>query len=257
MSHASSEFEVSFRSRGYEVDRSGAVALPVLLSYLEHTRWEWMHDDSLGLVDLLAEGHFFVVREQALEVLEPIKMRRDLRITGSLSHVGRSQVQVRHIIRDAETREVVAHARVVGLWLNPARRLCRLPDSMRAAVAEGAELPPVILEPPAFEPPEDAALGQVLVRPSDCDRFDHVNAGAWLRLVDDARIAAGFDCAGEACVLRYDQEALAGERLDTVVWRPQPGTAAIVLASGGQPRCRALIRWRTGSLSSAPRVIGA
>lgn len=216
--------ERRIRSRGYECDGTRTVSLPVFLSYLESLRWEWIQTDELGLVPLLHTGHFFVVQKQIVEIVRRVGMSVDLVLRGSLEHVGRCQARVHHEVVRASDGALVAHAQVTGCWLGPARRLVRLPDSIREACrsdlnggylpidpAHETPLPPLdeedanealsFITPPAQryeslglgaslpEAPEGPFAEHVLtVKPRDLDIFDHVNASHWLRFADDARI---------------------------------------------------------------------
>ena len=87
-----------FTVRGYEVDSTRTTPLPVVLSFLEQLRWEWIIDPRWGLAEGVHTGHFFVVRRQILELVERPRFGDRLTITGQVEKIGRSLVVVRHIL---------------------------------------------------------------------------------------------------------------------------------------------------------------
>ncbi len=245
MSAVEPPFEVAFRTRGYETDATGTVPAHVFLSYLEQLRWEWMSYDPLGLRELVLEGYFFVVQQQALEVLAPVTMRRDLRATGVVEHVGRSQVHVRHLVLDEDGTRV-ASARVTGLWLSPKRHLVRVPDQLRAYKASQAATLAEYPTPPSLsapkEAPADAHTHPITVRPSDLDRFSHVNAATYLRFFQDARLACAPDTGrAREVALVYDREAVAHDELVVSTWRDD-GVFRFMLRRAEETLCRGAIR---------------
>lgn len=241
-------FERTFRVRGYEVDVTRTTPLPVVFSFLEQLRWEWLAEPAWGLVDGVHGGSFFVVRSQIVELVERPRFMDELTVTGEMEKVGRSVVSVRHRLRCGD-REL-GHARVQGVWLGPDRRLARIPDAAREvgrrhaetlgplgslagspedAVLPGADArsfldaPRIVhrargLELSTEPPPADAPSVHLVVRPSDCDVFDHANASSWLRWFDDARLALGHVGMPARCAVEYHAEAVAGDALTVSVW---------------------------------------
>jgi acyl-CoA thioesterase FadM len=215
-------YQTVLRTRGYECDRTRTVPIPVFMSYLEHLRWEVIRRPELGLEPLLDQGCFFVVGRQAVELLVRVGLGVELRLTTRIEKVGRATAEVTHAVHRVVDDVLVAHARVMGMWLGPDRRLARLPDSLREvwrqhdalprpalspptpAAGASAYTPSIVsppevvhtmcgldgLAPPPDGPPEGAWAYQMTVRPSDIDIFDHVNAASYLRFCDDARLAA-------------------------------------------------------------------
>lgn len=220
-------FEADLVTRGTELDPTGTVGMPVFLRYFEHVRWLLMREPVLGLTDLVHTGHFFVVRSQTIELRRRVGQGVPLRFRTRLAAVGRSTAEVEHLVtRDDDT--LVAHARVLGVWLGPQRRIVRLPDRFREHVAAPDTRSPLASEldaPPArvaqvaritgghagsfFDPPEvvlsplgvtvDAPAApphtplyehHLVVPPRDLDLFSHVNAATWLAYADDARLLA-------------------------------------------------------------------
>ncbi|MEZ4321030.1 MAG: thioesterase [Myxococcota bacterium] len=264
-------FERTMVVRGYEVDESRTTPLPVVLSFLEQLRWEWIADPAWGLAEGVHTGHFFVVRQQILELVERPRFGDALTITGALERIGRSVVVVRHRLR--VDGRIVGHARVTGVWLGPDRRLARLPEKAREvgriqvaslmpepvegaerdAVLEGEEARSFVDAPRhvyrvrglELEPPERldvAPCAKLLVRPSDCDVFAHVNASAYLRFFDDARLRAGIPGLLQRVALDYRAEALAGEALDLRLGERRPdGTLDAVLERDGTVLCSGVL----------------
>lgn len=214
-------YEERIVTRGYEADNRRTVPLTQYLSYLEHLRWEWLRDERLGLEPLIHDGHFFVVREQVLELVRRVKMKTPLILQGWLEHVGRGVVKVRHQALRERDGALVVDARVEGVWLGPTRRPARLPDAVRAMVAEGApargalrleeaqaddhqsaetsffEPPQPVFEPRGLDvhappkaeaPPAGAWKRELVVLPTEMDIFDHVNAVTYLRYFEDTRV---------------------------------------------------------------------
>jgi len=255
--------------RGYEVDASRTTPLPVMLSFLEQLRWEWIADPAWGLAEGIHHGHFFVVRQQILEMVERPRFGDALTITGALEKVGRSLVHVRHIL-SIDGRHV-GHARVQGVWLGPDRKLARIPPLARQIGREqGASLGPMsicgadedailhgdsersfldaprhlyrargleLTPPRALDVPISAA---VKVRPSDCDVFNHVNASQYLRYFDDARIALGHTGMLQRVGLYYPAEALSGDEL-TIRIQPNGDELYGVLERDGTLLCGAVL----------------
>ena len=239
--------EIPLRTRGYEVDRTRTVPLPVFLSYLEHVRWEWIQDPALGLLPLLHQGHFFVVQRQTVEIVQTVGLSVDVVARGVLDHVGRCQARVRHTVRRADDGALLAQAVVWGLWLGPNRRLSRLPDGMRdywraepAVDIDIGELTPTVgdettslIAPattvyaplgldvtlPEGAPPDRAVKHLVTVRPSDTDVFEHVNASVWMSMVEDARHqTTPLTGPARRVSIDYPQEAIIGEQLTVYGW---------------------------------------
>jgi len=119
-------------TRGTEIDATATVPLPIFVRYFEHLRWLDIQDPRLGLVDLLHESHFFVVRMQVVELRRRVGQGVPLRLATRFLQVGRSTATVRHTAHRETDGALVAHARVMGAWLGPSRRLARLPEAFRA-----------------------------------------------------------------------------------------------------------------------------
>ena len=216
-------FEDHIVTRGYETDFTGTVPMPIVFRFFEHTRWLMMRDPRLGIVDLVHGGHFFVVREQTIEVLRHLGQGVALVMHTRFDQAGRSTAGVYHELLRESDGALVARAHVTGVWIGPNRRMARLPDHLRdVARAQAAELrehpptphrpaaqprargiatsffePPEVVHPglgldvspPAGPPPAGAFTHEVVVPPRELDIFSHVNAATWLSYCDDARHA--------------------------------------------------------------------
>ncbi|MCA9571208.1 MAG: acyl-[acyl-carrier-protein] thioesterase [Myxococcales bacterium] len=253
--------------RGYEVDASRTTPLPVVFSFLEQLRWEWMTDPAWGLQDGLHDGYFFVVRRQVLELVERPRFGDALHITGTIETVGRSQIVVRH--RLSVDGRPVGHARVTGVWLGPNRRLARLPDTARElgrlqaaqdgpfgelphpGPAEADASPSFIAAPRQLFAPRGLDLEpdytfeaegsrELVVRPSDCDVFEHVNASSCLQFCDEVRKLEGLGGLTNRAGIDYRNEALAGDRL-AVDWRRSGDGLVFRIRRGDEALCAAVV----------------
>lgn len=220
-------FEHRLTTRGTEIDGTATISPYTVLRYFEHIRWMIMQEPALGLIDLIHDSHFFVVRTQVLELRRRVGMGVDLLVRTHFEHCGRSTARVYHEAVRAADGAVVARARVTGVWLGRDRRMARIPDAfreyaeMQAALApedtvtndlagdpvietgfEGhagsfiapptATFPPMTVstEPPRTLPTAFLHIHPLTVRPQDLDVFGHVNAATWLSFADDARVFA-------------------------------------------------------------------
>ncbi|PKN56770.1 MAG: hypothetical protein CVU56_14390 [Deltaproteobacteria bacterium HGW-Deltaproteobacteria-14] len=216
-------FEERLVTRGYETDYTGTIPMPIVFRFFEHKRWLMMRDPRLGIIDHVHAGHFFVVREQTIEILRHLGQGVALVIRTRFDQAGRSTLGVSHELLRASDGALVARAHVTGVWIGPNRRMVRLPDHLRdVARAQAAELrahpptphrptaqphdrglatsffePPEVVHPglgldvtpPAGPPPPGAFTHDVVVPPRELDIFSHVNAATWLAYCDDARHA--------------------------------------------------------------------
>lgn len=231
-------FSAEIVTRGTEIDTTATVPMNAYVRYFEHLRWLVMQEPELGLVDLIHEGHFFVVRSQTIALRRRIGQGVGLHLETRFSEVGRSTARVHHTARRISDGALVAEAQVIGVWLGPSRRMARLPDTFRAAAAARMSVSSVLAadvpegparvvdtaggsatsftEPPLVElaplgvavqaPPVPAFLDyehRIIVPPRDLDVFSHVNAATFLAYADDARWFA-------ARALAIDAEVAAG-----------------------------------------------
>ncbi len=251
-------YSIDLVTRGYEADPTRRVPLPMMLQYLEHLRWRSIVDPTSGLAPFVDLGHFFVVRNQEMCVQRAVGQDTALRAYMWPRGIGRSRIELGHELRRVEDGALVARAHVVGLWLDPNRRLSRIPDALRtfSAAIEAPEeapaassstaatdrhessyiRPPDLVFPergldivPPADPPADGAFEyRTHVRPSDLDIFAHVNAATYLRFCDDARVASdgilglGLRRPLMRCSIHHEKETVEGEPMRIQLWRPQP-----------------------------------
>ena len=271
--------ERTFRTRGYECDATRTVPLPVVFSYLEHVRWEWIQLPELGLAPLLHQGYFFVVQRQTAEIVRRVGMSTDIQVRGAFKRVGRSQAIVRQVVIRKSDGALLVDAQVVGCWLGPNRKLARIPNETREVggrdnvdelvCARAHEVEPAVggveaslIAPPeiVYQPlgldlplpkviPEDAIESRVVVRPSDLDIFDHVNASNWLRLVDDARVLAARSGhlsplalnPSRRAAIDHPREACLGDELTIHTWPVDATHFAAMITLQGDIVCRASV----------------
>ncbi len=221
-------FELALRTRGYEADFTGTIPMPAFFRYFEYTRWELMREPRLGLLDAVHAGHFFVVRQQNVELLRHLGQGVPLIVRTWFDEVGRISATVHHEALRADDGALVAQARVTGVWIGPNRKMTKLPAKMRAlakaqiaALADGPtrrgvaadvatsaavggqrtsffeplevvhpELGLDVTPPPPTTPTEASFHLDLIVPHRDLDIFSHVNAATWLSYCDEARHAA-------------------------------------------------------------------
>lgn len=178
-------FERPLRTRGYETDASRAIPLAVFLEYLENLRWECLLDPAFHIVDFIRSGHFFVVRDQRVQIVRRVGMGEDLALRLHFEHIGRSLARVRHDVVRVRDGALVAQARVTGAFLGPTRRPARIPDRFRevarAMIHVASDLPPDAAAPPTAELSEST--------PPAHRRAPSQHATSWLDPVEDAHPA--------------------------------------------------------------------
>ncbi|MEQ1569981.1 MAG: acyl-[acyl-carrier-protein] thioesterase [Myxococcota bacterium] len=249
-------FRTDLVVRGYECGPASTVGLPVVLSYLEHCRWQWILDPDLGLVDELRRGSFFVVHRATLALCRGFGIGTALTVRAALRSVSRVSCEVEQdLVRDDGV--LLARAQLTAVWLGANGALRRVPDPTRQAVTDApltaTVAPPSsgggsFLSPPeptfdgpverlvAREVPGDADERPVTVRLSDCDLHAHLNNAAWLRLFEDA---LGEPVA--AADVEYRGQAGPGDTLQLRSW-PHPAGRAFAAARGDDVLCRAVLR---------------
>ena len=269
-------------TRGYEADPTRRVPLPMVFQYLEHLRWRSIIDPDSGLAPFVDEGHFFVVHKQGLVLRRGFGQDTDIRVYLWPVKLGRSSIEMRHEVRRRSDDVVLAEAEVTGLWLDPTRRLTRMPDALRAFCADIEPPPPAhpageedhaerletsfirppdvhypggplsVVAPNSGDVPTDAMTYRCHVRPSDLDIFAHVNAATYLRYCDDARVAADglLGPLGRApstqAALHYARETLEGEEVEIRLWQAGDDEVCFAIDAGGVNRCTAAMRLHAG-----------
>ena len=232
-------FSVPLRTRGTECGPDRWVTLPAIISYMEHCRWLWMESPRLGLLDAVHAGHGFYVVSQSIAMDRRFGMGQNAEVRCALTHAGRSAAEgLQDVVRADGVR--LAHCRIRGAWMGPTGRLARLPLKVRESVYTGrwdgvrGEPAPGITES-LFHPPEplrpaglDLALPDdrptevhrhpIIVRASDIDIFDHVNAANYVRFVSSALAVRGCSPSIHRAELKYSGQARRGDALDVLTW---------------------------------------
>lgn len=251
-------FSVPVTIRGYECRQGAVVGLPQVLSLLEHCRWEWILAPSLGLVEALHEGHFFVVHRATVGLCRTFGIGTELSVRAVLRKVGRVNCYVEQdLVRADGVR--LARAFINAIWIGPDGRMKRVPEPVRHAPTDlvlaatedaplGSGVPGSFLDPPEqrfavtldetvyTEVPEHATRSSIVVRPSDCDLHDHVNNANYLRYFEDALGAPAREGTVE-----YRGQATQGDRLTLAQWPVGEGRCAFVLHRGDDVMARAVV----------------
>lgn len=126
-------FSRPVRTRGYEADPSRAIPLAQFMAYFGMLRWEVLLDPHFELTHYLRQGHFFVIREQQIELLRRVGIGVDLDVRLWWEFVGRSSVRIVQQAVRREDKAIVAQGRITCAWLGPTRRLARIPAPHKAA----------------------------------------------------------------------------------------------------------------------------
>ena len=251
-------FSVPATIRGYECARGAIVGLPQILSLCEHCRWEWILDPDFGLVELLHEGHFFVVHRATLGLVRTFGIGTKLTIRAALRKVGRVQCTVEQdLVR--EDGVLLARAFIDAVWIGPSGRMARVPEHLRGATTDVplSSLTDVPLDPgregsflsppergfvPALDDtmfrdvPDDASTSVITVRASDCDVHDHVNNANYLRLLEDA-----LGRPAREARIEYRGQAVAGDELTVRQWTLDDGRIGYVLVGSEAVVARAVL----------------
>lgn len=229
------KLERTITTRGYELDRTGAVPPTVVVRYLEHLRWEALREPATGMAGMFEHGRSIVVRSQSLEMLGRIPHAQDLTLGMWVERVGRSSLVLAHDVCGPDGA-LFATATVLAVHIDRNGRPTGIPDGLRAV----ARVPdkPVAASALDVEAPPDAVVRTFRVRPHEIDLLQHVNHAIYLEYFEDARLLAAADGAfGEASRLAsrplrgvaidYLRSALPGETLHTLAF-PLPGLPSVL-----------------------------
>jgi acyl-CoA thioesterase FadM len=210
-------------TRGYEMDASGCVPASVLLSFMEHTRWQAMLDAGYAVRTYWGRG---VIRAQRVELLGRVRNDEELRIECWVGRVGTSSFDFCHRIVKTADDAPIARAQVTAVNLDTNGRPKPLADGFKTLVVEG-ERPEV----PALEEsaPPSAWTREIVVCPSDQDVLQHVNHARYLDFVEDTRALAARSGAfadkallerpAQRIFLSYEREASVGMVLVAKLWQ--------------------------------------
>ena len=232
-------FRIPLRTRGTDCGPDRWVTLPKVIAYMEHCRWEWLRDPSLGLARWVHEGHGFFVLNQSIAMSRRFGQGQDCEVRCVLRKVGRSVAQGDQDVVRADG-VLLARCAIRGAWMAPTGRLAKIPAVLKEAVSEaslGSERgqaapgdadslfdPPQPLRTGALdlsiceEIPVDAHRRVVEVRASDCDIFKHVNAANYVRYIADSLSVQGASPSLHRAELSYRGQARAGDSIEVVTW---------------------------------------
>lgn len=228
------KLERTIVTRGYELDRTGAVPPTVVVRYLEHLRWEALREPGTGMAGMFERGRSIVVRSQSLEMLARIPHAQELTLGMWVERVGRTSLVLAHDVRGPDGA-LLATATVLAVHIDRSGRPAAIPDALRST----ARLPdpPVPSSALDMEAPADAVVRTFRVRPHELDLLQHVNHAIYLEYFEDARLLAAADGAfGEASrvasrplrgvAIDYLRSALPGATLRTLAF-PIPGLPSV------------------------------
>lgn len=244
-------FKTPVLSRGIDCDATRWITLPAAMSVMEATRWAWLCDPELGLIEELHQGHGFIVTEQRASFTRRFGIGVPCVCTAQLTHVGRVEARAYQQLMSVDG-ELLAHSLVRGAWINAEGRLTRIPRALRSAV-EHLDLSEIFSEissrtserdPRDAHPARETSLltprsplrcgrlewdqelksppthpirqhiTTVHVRESDCDMFRHVNASVYVRYFTDALAAQGHPSSVDRAWVSYEGQARAQDVLE-------------------------------------------
>ena len=232
-------FSHPLRTRGTDCDPDHWVGIPAVLRFFEHCRWEWLRAPDLGLADLVHAGHGFYVTEQSVALSRRFGQGVSGEVRGVLRRVGRVEARAdQDFVRSDGV--VLARCRIRGVWVGPTGRMARIPRSARAAVSDeplssrrGDDEPGTpgsLFDPPLplrageldLEAPEETPTGAhqrtLVVRSSDLDIFNHVNAANYVKFVADSLAVQGASPSLHRVAVRYIGQAVAGDTVVVHTW---------------------------------------
>ena len=224
----SGRYPAPFRVRFDEAAPDGRVRTSSLLRYAQDLAWQ--HSDAMGFDRAWYAGRdvTWLVRAAELAVTGP--MPSGTTITGTTEVVGFRRVWSRRrtTFTDADGRET-AWVHIDWVLIDGRGVPQRIPRDIEAAFgASPATFPLARVE--LDEPPADARVGRVTVRPQELDPLDHVNNAIYADWLEEQVLVAGGDAgiaATRALPRRVRLEyARAAERGATVVATTWPDAAA-------------------------------
>jgi len=230
-----------FRVRFDEAGADGLLRTSVLLRYTQDVAW--LHSASRGFdrTWYAERGLTWLVRTAEVAVTAPISVGSEL--VGTTQVVGWRRVWARRRTDFRDAAGTIA-ALVQIDWV--------LLDRRGAPTRIPAEFEPVFGAPTApfglarvdvGEPPTDARLLAVTVRPQELDPMAHVNNAVYADWLEEAVIAAGDTLATRSVPrlarLEYAAAADAGATVAAHVWRAADGWSYRLRDSAGQDLLRA------------------
>lgn len=256
-------YSLPLRTRGTECGADRWVTLPAIISYMEHCRWGWLAEPSLGLVDAVHQGHGFYVVNQSIAMSRRFGQGQNTQVRCVLRHVGRSVAQGdQDVVRDDGTS--LAHCNIRGAWMGPTGRLARIPTQARESVTEALLAsergePQVGSPDSLFEPPQPLRPGTfgleiiddipagahrrtLRVRATDIDIFNHVNGANYVRYIADSLAIQEASPSLHRAELKYMGQAKSGDLIDVATWPLGDDVWAAGITRAGEPLFRATVQ---------------
>lgn len=124
------------RVRSREVDRQGIVNNAVYLGWLEDARVEYFRELGVPIDErTFVTQHCFVVARIEIDYHRAARFDQEYEVLTRVSYVGHSSLGFEQIVRQLPEKLLLARARTVMVYLNPAtQRPERIPDAYRGLV---------------------------------------------------------------------------------------------------------------------------
>lgn len=128
-------WETRVRARSYELDSFGHVNHAVLLSYLEHARFQALEEGGFSADELERRGWgVHLVRVEA-DYRREVRLGDVLVIRTRVESIRRTSVVFRQeAFRDGPEEELALEARIVAVWVGETGRPVRVPPEARRAL---------------------------------------------------------------------------------------------------------------------------
>jgi medium-chain acyl-[acyl-carrier-protein] hydrolase len=209
-----------YRARFEESIAGDTIRTAVALGWLADIAWQ--HSSLLGFGrDWYTDrGLFWLVRAVRLDVLAPIVLNREVRVSTQVVGYRRIAARRRGEIRGADGR-TLARAEIHWVMTNDRGVPTRVPEEMMKFVADpGATFELLKLSLPAA--PSGAYETGFVVHRRDVDPLDHVNNSVYLDYLEEALENAGQADLIRGCPRRYEMDFVAaagrGEEVTGCAW---------------------------------------
>jgi acyl-CoA thioesterase FadM len=260
--------ELDIPVRGYELDRDGQVPPAVWLRHFEHMRWEAHRCGAPQLQGLFQEGNAAVVVAQRLRIMPEAAtagVGTVVRATLWIRRVGRTSVDIEHVLRHGESGAIVAQGGITAVHVGPDRRPTPIPDPLRELVTDG-DAAPIELPPPPDAVPDAAFSARRRIGVSELDFLRHVNQSNYAVFFEDARWRAAAEGALgdgplsrsrlETLHLAYAHEAVLHDEVEAKIWATGDTTAgcALVRVADGRVLCWAALNVQPREITNLPAL---
>jgi acyl-ACP thioesterase len=220
-------WSVSYRVRFDEAGPDGRLRTSGLLRYAQDVAW--YHSAARGFDRdwYAARGLSWLVRTADLTVLAPIPVRADLVVTTRVAGWRRVWARRRTDFEDPDG-QLLAWGWIDWVLLDARGAPTRIPAEFEPVFGgSGGAL--ALARVDLGEPPEDARMAELVVRPHELDPMGHVNNAVYADWLEEAVGAAG-DRGVVATIprrlrLEYAGAAAPGARLLAAAWRSGDGWA--------------------------------